>query len=81
MEIVLILAAGLGTTYLVARHTGRRHFDLADGLIGIFAGLASLGLAELLRGDGAELQLGLPLFFACALAFGLEALPHRASWH
>jgi len=80
MDTILIFAASLGTAYFVARRTGHGRFTLADLMIGLFAGFASLGMSEFLSVEGAEWRSGLPLFFACALAFGLEALPRRSSW-
>jgi hypothetical protein len=47
-------------------------------MLGLFAGLAALGIASFV-GAG-EWRLGLPLFFAVALAFGLEALQERPVW-
>ncbi len=75
MDTALIFIASLGTAYIVARRTGRGRFTLADLMIGVFAGFASLGMSQFLSVEGAEWRSGLPLFFACALAFGLEALP------
>jgi hypothetical protein len=78
MSTILIFIASLGTTFFVARRTGSGQFTLADLMIGVFAGFASLGMSEFLSVEGAEWRSGLPLFFACALAFGLEALPRRS---
>lgn len=78
MNSLLIITASLATVYLVARSTGRGRFTLADLTIGVFAGLASVGIAAFLSAETAEWRLGVPLFFACALAFGLEALPHHS---
>ena len=80
MDALVIFIASLATTYLVARRTDRGLYTLADFAIGIFAGLAGLGMADLIHVDGAEWQLSLPLFFACALVFGLESLPRHRSW-
>ena len=80
MHTFLIFIASFGTTYLIARRTDRGFYTLADLAIGIFAGLAGLGMADLLRAEGTDWQLGLPIFIACALVFGLESLPRRPSW-
>jgi hypothetical protein len=81
VDTILIFIASLGTVYFVARRTGRGQFTPADLMIGLFAGFASLGMSEFLSVEGAEWRSGLPLFFACALAFGLEAaLPRRSLW-
>ena len=80
MEIALTLLASIGTAYLAA-HTGRHaRFTRADLLIGLFAGIASAGMARLLSADGAEWGAGLPIFFGCALALGLESLQRRSVW-
>ena len=79
MDTILIFIASLGTVYFVARRTGSGQFTLADFMIGVFAGCASLGMSKFLSVEGAEWRSGLPLFFACALAFGLEALPRHSS--
>ena len=78
MNAILIFLTSIGMSYLVARLSRRGAFGLADIVIGIFCGCASLTLAQLMSVDGAEGQLGLPLFVACALTLGLESLPHRA---
>jgi hypothetical protein len=78
MDIILIFLASLGTAYVSARLNGRRSFDIADLLIGIFCGCAGLTLARLLGIEGADWRPGLPLFVACALTLGLESLPHRS---
>ena len=80
MHALLIFISSLGTAYVVSRRTDRGFYTLADLAIGIFAGLAGLGMADLLRVEGADWQLGLPIFIACALVFGLESLPRRPSW-
>ena len=80
MDAILILAASLTTVYIVARRTGSGRVALADLLIGVFAGLAGLGFAAFVGSAGGEWRLGLPLFIAVALAFGLEALQERPAW-
>ena len=79
MDAILIFFTSLGTSYLVARLSRRGSFGLTDFVIGIFCGCVSLSMARLLSVEGAGWQPGLPLFLACALTFGLEALPHRSS--
>lgn len=76
MDAIIILAASLATAVVVARRAGG--VALADLMLGLFAGLAALGIASFV-GAG-EWRLGLPLFFAVALAFGLEALQERPVW-
>jgi hypothetical protein len=78
MNAVLIFLTSIGTAYLVTRLSRRNSFGLADLVIGIFCGCASLTMAQLLSVEGAGGGLGLPLFVACALTLGLESLPHRA---
>ena len=78
MNAISIFLTSIGTAYLVARLSRRGEFGLADLVIGIFCGCASLSLAQLLGVEGAEWRPGLPLFVACALTLGLESLPHRS---
>ncbi len=78
MDTLYIFCASFITVYLVARGSGRGRFAVADLVIGLVAGFASLGMSELLSVEGAEWRAGLPICFACALAFGLEALHRRA---
>ncbi|MDQ2995567.1 MAG: hypothetical protein M3R61_00705 [Chloroflexota bacterium] len=78
MDAVLIFLTSIGTAYLVARLSRRGTFGLADLMIGIFCGCASLIMAQLLSVEGAGGGAGLPLFVACALTLGLESLPHRS---
>lgn len=73
VEPLLILVAGLATTYLVARASGG--FSAADAVIGLFAGAASVGLYWLGAAEG--LGVGVPIFVCCALALGLESRPRR----
>lgn len=75
MDALLIFLTSLGTAYLAARFSGRGAFNFADVVLGVFAGVAGLALAQVL---GAGAGLGLPLFVACALTLGLESLQHRA---
>lgn len=77
MDALLIFLSSLGTAYISARLNGRRSFDLADLLIGIFCGCAGLTLARMLGLEAADWRPSLPLFVACALTLGLESLPHR----
>jgi hypothetical protein len=77
MDVIIILAASLATAIVVARRAGG--VALADLMLGLFAGLAALGIASFVGAAG-EWRLGLPLFFAVALAFGLEALRERPVW-
>ena len=79
MNSVVIFVASLATVFLVARNTGRGRITLADLMIGVFAGFASIGISTFLSAETAEWRWGLPLFFACALAFALEALPARST--
>jgi hypothetical protein len=78
MNAILIFLTSIGTAYLVARLSRRRTFGLADLVLGIFCGCASLSMAQLLSVEGAGWGSGLPLFVACALTLGLESLPHRS---
>ena len=78
MNAILIFLTSIGTAYLVARLSRRGTFGLADLVLGIFCGCASLSLAQLLSVEGASGSVGLPLFVACALTLGLESLPHRS---
>lgn len=78
MNTALIFIASFATVFFVARNTGRGRLTLADLMIGVFAGFASVGISAFLSPEGAEWRSGLPLFFACALAFGLEALPRHS---
>lgn len=71
MSALLIIAATLGTAFLAARASRRRLWTPADLAIGLFAGMASVGLGPYL---GIE-SLGVQLFIGCALALGLESLP------
>lgn len=80
MDAILIFLTSLGTAYLVAHLSRHGSFDLADLVIGIFCGCASLSMAHLLSVEGAGWRPGLPLFLACALTLGLESLPHRSSF-
>jgi len=78
VDTVLIFLTSIGTAYLVTRLRRRDGFSLADLIIGIFCGCASLSMAQLLSVEGAAWEPGLPLFVACALTLGLESLPHRS---
>jgi hypothetical protein len=78
VDTLYIFCASFITVYLVARGSGRGRFSAADVAIALVAGFASLGMSELLSFEGAGWRAGLPICFACALAFGLEALPRRA---
>jgi hypothetical protein len=78
VDAILIFLTSIGTAYLVARLSRRGRFGLADLMLGIFCGCASLSMAQLLSVEGAGWQPGLPLFVACALTLGLESLPHRS---
>jgi hypothetical protein len=78
VNAILIFVTSIGTAYFVARLSRRGAFGLADLVIGIFCGCASLTLAQLLGIDGVEWRPGLPVFLACALTLGLESLPHRS---
>jgi len=78
MNAVLIFLTSIGTAALVVRLSRRGSFGIADLVIAIFCGCASLTMAQLLSVEGAGGRLGLPLFIACALTLGLESLPHRA---
>jgi len=78
VDTVLILLASLGTTYLSGRLTRRGAFTPGDLAIGLFAWLATLGLAYQLSLEGASWRPGLALLLACALTLGLEALRHRS---
>ena len=73
MNALLIVAVALGTAFLAARASRRRSLTPADFVIGLFAGLASVGLGSYV---GIE-SLGVQLFIGCALALGLESLPQR----
>lgn len=75
MDTLLILAASLGTAYLSARASGARRLLPPDAVIAIVAGAAGVGLYEIVGGG-----VGLPIFFACALALGLESRPRRSAW-
>jgi hypothetical protein len=79
VDALLIFLTSLGTAYLVARHTRRGTFSMADLAIGVFCGIASLSMARLLSVEGAEWRPGLPLLLACALTLGLQSLQHRSS--
>jgi hypothetical protein len=81
MNAILILLTSIGTSYLVGRLSRSGAFSLADLVIGIFCGIASLSLAQLLSSEGASGSLGLPIFVACALTLGLESLPQRRPQH
>ena len=78
MNAILIFLTSISTAYVVARLSRRGTFGLADLVIGIFCGCASLSMAQLLSVEGAGWEPGLPLFVACALTLGLESLPHRS---
>jgi hypothetical protein len=78
VDAILIFLTSIGTAYLVARLSRRGTFSLADLVIGIFCGCASLSMAQLLSVEGAGWEPALPLFIACALTLGLESLPHRS---
>jgi hypothetical protein len=78
MSSIVIFVASLATVCLIARNTGRGRITLADLMIGVFAGFASVGISAFLSNETAEWRWGLPLFFACALAFALEAVPARS---
>ena len=78
MNAMLIFLTSIGTAYLVARLSRRGVFGLADLVIGIFCGCASLILAQLLSVESAGWEPGLPLFVACALTLGIESLPQRS---
>jgi len=79
VDAILIFATSIGTAYIVARLSRRGTFGLADLVLGIFCGCASLSMAQLLSVEGAAGGVGLPLFVACALTLGLESLPHRSA--
>jgi hypothetical protein len=79
VDAILIFLTSIGTAYLVARLSRYGSFGLADLVIGIFCGCASLSLAQLISVESAGWQPGLPLFVACALTLGLESLPRRSS--
>ena len=78
MDTLYIFCASFATAYLVARGSGRGRFSAADAGIALVAGFASLGMSVFLSVEGAGWRAGLPICFACALAFALEALPRRA---
>jgi hypothetical protein len=78
VDAILIFFTSIGTAYIVARLSRRGTFGLADLVLGIFCGCASLSMAQLLSVEGAAGGAGLPLFVACALTLGLESLPHRS---
>jgi hypothetical protein len=78
VDAALIFLTSLGTAYLVTRLTRHGSFGLADLAIGVFCGIVSLNMAQLLRVEGAVWQPGLPLFLACALTLALESLQHRS---
>jgi hypothetical protein len=78
VDAILIFLTSIGTAYIVARLSRRGAFGLADLVIGIFCGCASLTLAQLLSAESIGWQPSLPLFVACALTLGLESLPHRS---
>ena len=78
MDAILIFLTSIATAYIVARLSRRGAFSLADLVIGIFCGCASLSLAQLLSAEATGSQPSLPLFVACALTLGLESLPHRS---
>ena len=79
MDILLILLTSLGTAYLAARLSARGACSAADLTIGLFVGVACIGLSWVLAHDGAG-SIGLPVFVACALTLGLESLQQRSSW-
>jgi hypothetical protein len=79
VDAILIFLTSLGTAYLAARLNRRGSFNRADLAIGVFCGLVSLSMAQLLSVEGAEWRPGLPLFIACALTLGLESLQQRSS--
>jgi hypothetical protein len=78
MNAILIFLTSIGTAYLVARLSRRGTFGLADLVLGIFSGCASLSMAQILSVEGAAWGLGLPLFVACSLTLGLESLQRRS---
>ena len=78
MDAILIFLTSIGTAYIVARLSRRGTFGLADLVLGIFCGCASLSMAQFLSVEGAGWGAGLPLFVACALTLGLESLPRRS---
>jgi len=79
VNAILIFLTSIGTAYLVARLSRRRAFGLADLVLGVFCGCASLSMAQLLGVEGGGEGTGLPLFVACALTLGLESLPYRST--
>ena len=78
VDAILIFLTSIGTAYLVARLSRRGAFGLADLVLGIFCGCASLSMAQFLSVEGAGWGSGLPLFVACALTLGLESLPRHS---
>jgi hypothetical protein len=78
VDAVLIFLASIGTAYLVARVSRHGRFDRVDLIIGVFCGIASLCMAQVLSAEGVAWQPGLPLFLACTLTLGLESLQHRS---
>ena len=78
MDAILIFLTSIGTAYIVARLSRRGAFGLADLVIGIFCGCASLSMAQFLSVEGAGWQPGLPRVLACALTLGLQSLPQRS---
>ena len=78
MDAILIFLTSIGTAYIVARLRRRGRFGLADLVLGIFCGCASLSMAQFLSAEGTGWGSGLPLFVACALTLGLESLPRRS---
>jgi uncharacterized membrane protein YeaQ/YmgE (transglycosylase-associated protein family) len=72
MYTMLILFAGVITSYLSSRITRRASFQLADLLIGVVGGLVGLSVGHYLGLTDASWNLGLPLLVACGLTLGLS---------
>ena len=81
METLLTFASCILMAYTIARVEGPGHFHRADLVLGVFAGAASSGLARALSAEGAAWDVGLAIFFGCALTLGLASLRRRSLWH
>lgn len=78
MDAIPIFLISLGTAYLASRLAQRGPFTRADLATGLFGGLVSLGMAQVLRTEAVEWGPGLPLILACVLTLGLGSLQRRS---
>ena len=74
VDTMLIFLTSLGTAYVANRLSQRGRFTLADLSIGMFSGIVSMSIAQVLSAEGNGWGWGLPLLFACGLAIGLGSL-------